>query len=143
QQLKIRVYFDITTSRGILTMGSFVFKDCRGRIAVDADNPFSLFSSLAPLDEGNYYFMTLQEPKTSTQLNLIYGDFGGERNPTADELQQSDHLPTLGSTPSRYDLLYPHQFYQFALQAPFFYQDDERTYFVSPENLWNAIHSFL
>jgi hypothetical protein len=38
----------------------------------------------------------------------------------------------LGKTPSRYRLLYPHQFQDFVLQIPFFYQDGAQTYFATP-----------
>ncbi|MFL5698674.1 MAG: neuraminidase-like domain-containing protein [Ktedonobacteraceae bacterium] len=144
QQLKIRVYYDTyKEGSGVITLGVFVFKESRGRIAIDT-NP-TVFSVLAHLDEGFYRFMTLQEPPgsgASAQLNLVYGYFGNKPNPTSTEVQQSSHLLTLQRTPSRYDLLYPHQFYQFVLQAPFFYQDDERTYFVSPEDLLIGIRSF-
>src|SRR5262249_43190598 len=37
----------------------------------------------------------------------------------------------LKHTPTRYRLLYPHQYQPYTLQAPFFYQDAERTFFVS------------
>ncbi len=140
QQLKISVYEDIfgNPRLGLLScmIGSFVFKDCRGRIAID--NIFNPNLCLMDLDEGDYYFMTLREPDTSTQFTLTYGEFVDKQNPTADEIQ---HLPIFGSMPSRYDLLYPHQYPQFALQAPFFYQDDQRTYFVSPEDLRFGTHS--
>ncbi len=38
----------------------------------------------------------------------------------------------LGNTPTPYRLIYPHQYNPYILQAPFFYQDNDRTYFVTP-----------
>jgi len=38
----------------------------------------------------------------------------------------------LGLTPSQYELRYPQQDWQFALQWPFFYQDEQRTFYVVP-----------
>ena len=139
QQLKIRVYFNSALAAGVSEFASFVFKDCRGRIAIDTTHS----SCLVPLVEGSYRFMTLREPDNSTQLNLVYDYFGNEPHPiclTPIEIQPTNPLLILQRTSSRYDLVYPHQYYQFAAQAPFFYQDDERTYFVSPEDLSSGRH---
>jgi hypothetical protein len=38
----------------------------------------------------------------------------------------------LKGTPSWYRLVYPHQYFPYQLQAPLFYQDARRTYFVTP-----------
>jgi len=148
QKVKIRVYhanYDQgkvgIVQTGSFPIGDFIFKETRGRISIDPTQ--NTPSHLVPLNEGEYYFMALRERDTSpAQLNLVYGYFGNEPDPVPSGVPPSDLLLTLQSTPSRYDLLYPHQFYQFALQAPFFYQDDERTYFVSPEDLRNGTHSF-
>jgi len=47
----------------------------------------------------------------------------------ASNLQPSEFLH---ATPTGYRLLYPHQFSDYLLQAPLFYQDKSRTFFVSP-----------
>jgi len=51
--------------------------------------------------------------------------------------------PVLGSAdesiPSPSHMLYPHQYYLYLLQAPFFYQNRERTYFVTPEQVADVI----
>lgn len=38
----------------------------------------------------------------------------------------------LSATPSRFELRYSQQDWQFALQEPFSYQDAQRTFFVTP-----------
>jgi hypothetical protein len=40
-------------------------------------------------------------------------------------------VPTLGLAPSPWRIAYPSQFHQFQEQAPFFYEDMQRTYFVT------------
>jgi peptidoglycan hydrolase-like protein with peptidoglycan-binding domain len=54
-------------------------------------------------------------------------------NPDQDEITlRGDEEPYLGLTPSAFDLRYSRQYGQFAMQAPFFYQDDTSTFFVTP-----------
>jgi len=48
-------------------------------------------------------------------------------------------LPPENSSPNPYSLLYPHQYPQFRLQAPFFYQDKQHTYFVAPEQVADVV----
>lgn len=46
----------------------------------------------------------------------------------------------LHGSPTPYRLLYPHQFADYLLQAPLFYQDKQRTFFVSPHEERGPIH---
>src|SRR2546428_1519367 len=66
-------------------------------------------------------------------LTFIAGDFGDRLNLDYKTLAKSAPIPALSNTETHYRLLYPHQFPQFVLQAPFFYQDDQRAYFVTPQ----------
>lgn len=61
------------------------------------------------------------------KLVLNVGAFGGES--TVNDFDKQVWF--LLQAPS-YKLLYPHQYLQFALQAPFFYQDQQRSYCVLP-----------
>ena len=65
-------------------------------------------------------------------LTLVTGDFGDDWTGYGAFYSPKLPVPALHSTPSTYRLLYPHQYYQYVLQGPFFYQDDRRTYFVMP-----------
>ena len=52
--------------------------------------------------------------------------------------------PVLGNTdeqliPRPSYLLYPHQYYPYLLQAPFFYRNGERAYYVSPEQVASIV----
>jgi len=49
-------------------------------------------------------------------------------------IKAANHQPTtfLQHSPTQYRLLYPHQFSDYLLQAPLFYQDKHSTFFVSP-----------
>jgi peptidoglycan hydrolase-like protein with peptidoglycan-binding domain len=44
---------------------------------------------------------------------------------------QATQTEYLGTTPTQYELRYPQQDYQFCLQGPFFYQDKQRTFYVT------------
>jgi hypothetical protein len=82
---------------------------------------------------GAFYFMSFYEQVFPTgQLVLRAGNWGDQ--PDADAIPDSavTAIQALGNTPA-YFLLCSHQFHQFALQAPFFYEDDRRTYFVAPD----------
>jgi hypothetical protein len=46
----------------------------------------------------------------------------------------------LHHSPTQYRLLYPHQFSDYLLQAPLFYQDKHCSYFVSPAEAGGAVH---
>jgi hypothetical protein len=48
-------------------------------------------------------------------------------------VQQGSEIEYLYTTPSQYELRYSQQDWQFALQSPFFYQDQQRTFVVVPE----------
>ena len=81
-------------------------------------------------------FMGFSEIQGS-QLTLVTNDPTSVTTPPTT-------LAVLNQTSGAYSLLYPHQFNQFTLQAPFFYQDSQRTYFVRPDlaaNLTSQIAS--
>ncbi len=44
-----------------------------------------------------------------------------------------EDILTLSKTPGTFIISYPHQFAQFVSQAPFFFTDDTRTFFVTPQ----------
>jgi hypothetical protein len=46
----------------------------------------------------------------------------------------------LHGSPSQYRLLYPHQYSDYLLQAPLFYQDKHRTFFVTPHDERSPVH---
>lgn len=56
--------------------------------------------------------------------------------------QAANQQPTtfLTGSPTQYRLLYPHQFSNYLLQAPLFYQDKHRCFFVSPHEERGPVH---
>ncbi|MGI0025441.1 MAG: neuraminidase-like domain-containing protein, partial [Nitrososphaera sp.] len=142
-------------------LGEFRFTGCQGRVNIryvryaDSTYDWLNISEINPPGEvirddryrqsfllrpegSDVFAMTFREwedPAAGT-LTLISGSFGG--TPTPAKAKRID-VPSLDKTPSTYRLLYPHQYYQFALQAPFFYEDDLRTYFVTPEEGYGPI----
>jgi hypothetical protein len=73
------------------------------------------------------------DPGTAQILQLMTGDFGDAPWPV-NQAYAPVSLPFtyLNQTPSRFELRYSQQHWQFALQEPFFYQDAEHTFFVAP-----------
>ena len=60
-------------------------------------------------------------------------------------IKAADHQPTtfLNGSPTAYRLLYPHQFSDYLLQAPLFYQDKHSTFFVSPHEESGPVHQVM
>lgn len=87
--------------------------------------------------DSRYSYMMMVERNYASSLQLWASKPGDP--PDSKEFQGKIEIvplartPILGNDPQRHDqyyLMYPHQYYQFAVQAPFFYQDSHRTYFV-------------
>jgi hypothetical protein len=146
--LVVRVFVkwgDVTVGDNVLvnpyvsTLGEFRFDGCGGPVsvgyvstlslypedwpvnAVDAPVAFAAESSLG--DGGSFEFQNWKEASYPSA------------NPDALALlaPESQKAKTyLKATPTPYRLAYPHQYLPYDLQAPFFYQDNRRTYFVTP-----------
>ena len=66
-------------------------------------------------------------------LQLLTGDFGDAPFPFSQvSAPASTPVTYLNQTPSRFELRYSQQHWQFAMQEPFFYQDAQRTFLVTP-----------
>jgi hypothetical protein len=87
----------------------------------------SLPSYMQFVDQGG----AIQEVK----LNLVHGNFPISVTRDAASTFESSRLNivTLDQTPGTFGLLTAHQDRQFTAQRSFFYQDDRRVFFVSPE----------
>lgn len=62
------------------------------------------------------------------QLGVNYGGYGDDSVVSANMLSAD----LLGAVPGSFEIIVPHQFHQFAQQAPYFLQDRRRTYFAVP-----------
>jgi peptidoglycan hydrolase-like protein with peptidoglycan-binding domain len=119
-------------------VGNFDFAGCHGTITHQNQNQ-PLEFVVRPYNSAPD-FMTFRADSTFGNLTLIAGDFGENLNLDRNAYEQNKiEIPTLNQTKSTYRLLYPHQYPQFVLQAPFFYQDDRRTYFVTPRETQDLI----
>jgi peptidoglycan hydrolase-like protein with peptidoglycan-binding domain len=99
--------------------------------------PRCLVSFMDYLEGGEFHddFVNL-----AGNLTLLTGNFGDI--PALDDrivARSVDEMTVLQATPTRFGLLLPHQFYQFDLQSPFFYQDDQRAYYVTPIEAYDFI----
>jgi Tc toxin complex TcA C-terminal TcB-binding domain/Neuraminidase-like domain/Salmonella virulence plasmid 28.1kDa A protein len=147
---------DVAYTEEILRIATFRFTGCHGTIdaqptGFDENNPLPFIQDKpdvlanddidvgvvtlpnSPFPYNNRSsFMTLVGAR-GQGLTLMTGDYDQHEhldNKTLAGLEVQ--IPTLGSTPSAYSILPADEFWQFALQAPFFYQDAQRTYFVTP-----------
>ena len=129
--LVIRVY---QTYLGNDLLGEFRFTGCKGSIDTVELLGTAQSGLLVTPENSEISFMTFLENPGSGKLILVTGDFGDNLNLQVNTYSTVD-VPALDSTPSSYEVLYPHQYPQYVLQAPFFYQDDRRTYFATPETV--------
>ena len=127
-------------------IGQFTLDGCAGgvRVSYNSIHKYMAVPGINPPDDVNddigylvvpprseSAFMTFLETDAfGDDLTLMIGDFGDQAAPKT-PIKQTP-IRTLDDTPGRYSLLYPHQFHQFVLSAPFFYQDDQRAYFANP-----------
>jgi hypothetical protein len=117
-------------------VGNYWFSSCRGAVQA-SDFTFVGRSLFMPL-KSDIRFMGFGEETDpgSGDLTLVTGSTVNDPSATWDAIVAGEtDIPTLTQTPSLYSILYPHQYPQYILQAPFFYQDDLRTYFVTPETV--------
>jgi len=132
----------------VLNILEFHFTGCHGKINTNRNVIVTLIPPGPPRmgivtpESSNPKFMQFVEDSTPKvkELTLFAGAFRNSLLVDWTTFQQEKiSVRALGYTPSRYSILYPHQFSQFAVQAPFFYQDDKRTYFVTSEYPVNIV----
>jgi hypothetical protein len=100
------------------TVGAFIIGGCNGEtVSIDESNSFppAIIPEGADIDA-----MTFAETPRQTSLTMM---------------GQEGQRTFLKHTPTPYRLLYPHQCQPYLLQAPFFYQDARRTFFVSTRQM--------
>jgi hypothetical protein len=146
-------------TQGVALLGEFRFSACGDTITVGYANrgisPPDIAASpdlstsqpassqlqygallLAEPNADPYNNGTRQESKAGTAqaLQLLTGSFGSTPWPANQVFSPptSTSVKYLSATPSRFELRYSQQDWQFALQEPFFYQDAQRTFFVTP-----------
>lgn len=138
----------VDDSSGTGTLGLFHFAGCGSLpVAVDLHNSKQSPQSyvLTP-KRANISYMTFSEiPQTTLRdldnskfkqeddsLYLVTSDFPA--GATADQIDSSKvEIRVLARTPGLFQLVYPYQDEQFTSQRPFFFQHDNRAFFVSPQ----------
>ena len=81
--------------------------------------------------------MPLRNPITPPEADVEALTYVEKPNHTGLSLTKAGTLQTptfLRGSPTTYRLLYPHQFSDYLLQAPLFYQDTHKTFFVYPHD---------
>ncbi len=101
-------------------IGQFVLDNCNGNLVRPVEQEHMIPAELEPLPGTRIENMMFVEEMEPSDHALIVGK---------DERDASIIL--LEHTPGIFRLLAPHQGARFSLQSPFFFQDGQRTYFVS------------
>ncbi len=113
--------------------GEFQFDDCRDVIRpyISAiPNPSELFAFAPP---GTYWNHEMVYPVANDPASLtLQTSSKSNSNDNAAFYYSLTATPILRKTPTTFRILYLHQFRQFLLQAPFFFQDNQRTFLVTP-----------
>jgi hypothetical protein len=99
----------------------------------EADSIFDVNAITTP---GSYLenMAFAQDISQGSTLVLHSGKFS-DTNSIEKLLAERKAIPTLGTTPTSYNLMVAHQDVQFAAQRPFFYQDAGRAFFVIPQDV--------
>jgi hypothetical protein len=84
-----------------------------------------------------YYNGFRQNSGAPAGLTLPTANIGD--NPIPGFIPPTDPVKFLNASPSQFELRISQQDWQFALQDPFFYQDNDRTFFVQPSQGWPII----
>jgi hypothetical protein len=112
-------------------IGRFSFEGCQGNALIQ------------PFNESQLWIVP---PERSITENQVFREYGGGSDDSlylsagkvpenADfntVIQRKVDIEVIKKTPGRFRLLYPHQDEQFLSQRPFFYEDDTRTFFITP-----------
>jgi Tc toxin complex TcA C-terminal TcB-binding domain/Neuraminidase-like domain len=78
-------------------------------------------------------------PGTNVEA-LTYVLHPGKQGLTLTKAANQQPASFLKASPTAYRLLYPHQFADYLLQAPLFYQDKHSTFFVTPQEEHGPVH---
>ena len=139
--LTVRVY-SYTLGRYQWPAAEFRFDACHGTPTVHGlsigmgDLPPVVHMDGTLLKATQFEESNLVGDATGDELVLFTGNFPttGVAEPTFDT--KKNNIRTLNRTPGAFRVVAPHQDQQFILQRPFFFQDDARTYFVTPSDYW-------
>lgn len=117
-------------SQALLLVGS------QGEAVIESPRAFLYDYELATPVGAPPSAMEFSQPRTQAPATPLTLKVGALRTAAGggyqDRVERVDAVPLLEKNPDRYRILYPHQLPQFVGQAPFFYQDNRRTYFVEP-----------
>jgi hypothetical protein len=92
--------------------------------------------TITPPDTDPHYNGFLQGAAAPPGLALWVGDYGNSPNEPERQFPPITNTTFLNGSPSQFELRVSQQDWQFAQQNPFFYQDNDRTFFVQPSQGW-------
>ncbi|HWX17203.1 MAG TPA: neuraminidase-like domain-containing protein [Chthoniobacterales bacterium] len=116
----------LTSKETTEVVGAFEVAGCTGESVEAIFGTMPWPNPITP-PEADVEALTFVETPGKTGLSLV----------KASNLQPSEFLH---GSPTAYRLLYPHQFSDYLLQAPLFYQDKHSTFFVYPHEEADPVH---
>lgn len=132
-----RRYVLIDGDHGYLTHEHFRFSGCDARVSTDG--PAGLLSAA---DRPKVPLMSHVEGQAfkanNNAANLTLVNATGAPMPVLQALHGPENAQN-----NQYSLAYPHQYRQYFLQAPFFYQDRKQRYFVTREQVADRVVQIL
>jgi hypothetical protein len=84
----------------------------------------------------------LTPPETDVEA-LTYVQHPGKTGLSLTKSANQQSASFLSGSPTPYRLLYPHQYSDYLLQAPLFYQDKHSTFFVTPHEPHGPVHQVI
>jgi hypothetical protein len=126
--LVINCWYQSGPGRDILALGIFTFSGCDGRAAANSNSSYTAIPSADDFfpPESDVVNQTFESNEDGSSLSL-FSSFDAHR------FRIDALAPLRRPGEDRFRILYPHQYFPYTIQAPFFYQDGQRTYFVAPE----------
>lgn len=131
----------------VIMLPQFIFTSCNSHVEAGV---FSIFHSLKPFPRTYPYFNMLKEGNGVWEiidLSMPPGTLevisGGHIVRTKEksvvfELTDADPSMVLGATPGIFVIVYPQSERPFVCRSPFFYQDDKRTFFITPRGRYSG-----
>ena len=111
-------------------LGYFTLSGCDGTVEAKVFEKAIVQEATNPVYYGNFEYQKYSELILGYEYPLIFNSAKVDSNGKL--LTPKTYIKTLENTPGTYKITFPAQFQYFVTQAPLFYEDRNRTFFVTP-----------
>jgi hypothetical protein len=111
-------------------LGYFTLSGCDGTVEAKVFEKAIVQEATNPVYYGNFEYQKYSELILGYEYPLIFNSAKVDSNGKL--LTPKTYIKTLENTPGTYKITFPVQFQYFVTQSPFFYEDRNRTFFVTP-----------